>query len=192
MGEWTEGLEALRRQLVERAAQMTARLQGRPGFPDPEDLAQEVLARLLGAYGADRLRGWAMPRLRAVALRALHNLVVDHARRKIVEVGLPEGSPAADPPEGRPGPEEAVATREILGIFRRCLGTVLSEDERRFVALSFELDSAPAAQERLGWPPGPPEGSRLCHLRARLVGRVLRCFEERLGSPAAPRGPGKR
>jgi hypothetical protein len=81
-----------------------------------------------------------------------------------------------------PDPEDSAAGREMIEIFRDCFEGVLDENEQRFVELSFDLDSAPAAQEQLGWPNGMTEKTKLCHLRSRLVRRVMKCFSEKIGT----------
>jgi RNA polymerase sigma factor (sigma-70 family) len=172
--------ETLRTALVKRAATMVRGCSG-PGFPDPEDFAQVVLTKLFAQYGEETLQSFDPPRCFALAYKVLHNAVVDEIRRKR-EAYLPDDGTDRDRivelvSDGE-DPVEAIERGQTMGTLRACLEEVLDSDERRFLLLSFELDSAPEAQKECGWPPGAPSPSSLCHLRRRLLRRVMRGLAE--------------
>lgn len=170
----TDPLAAVQQALTRRARQLTGGRTVGVGAMRPEDLAQTVIARLLNTYGGDTLRGWPPGRLHGYAYRSLHNLVVDE-RRKKRERFFTAGEAPREQGEG------AVAERDLLAAERRarvraCLDE-LEPQPRTFLERSFQLDSAPQAQQDVGWPPGT--AANACHRRKKLLALLNRCVHRR-------------
>lgn len=171
----------LRDAMIARASAMARHYFGRPGFPDAEDLAQQTLLRLLDNYGEESLGAFDPARVYALAYRILNNLVIDAIRKKREQPEPPGGEAGAgvqlvDP---RPDPEAAMERVDAENRVRRVLDEVLTTAERRFLVLSFELESAPLAAEACGWPPGDRSPSSLCHLRRRLLRKASQVIRDR-------------
>lgn len=163
-------------QLLERRARvMTSRLPKKAGMPLPEDLSQSVVERLLTAYGTAEIATWSDDKLFGYAYQTLHRLVMDAGIKKrewlqdSQDAG-DEGPSLREPVDETPSGEELTAARQRTATLHMLLGK-LSEEERRFILLTFELGSAPEAQKTLGWPPGT--ASNACHRGAKLVKQLM-------------------
>lgn len=170
-------LPDLQAALVRRARAATRGRGAGVGLPDAEDLAQTVIARLLATYGADTLAAWDPEKLYAYGFRALHNLLVDEYKRRREQFFEAGEAPASAVSEDQP--ERALLSAELRARLTACLGE-LPEEQRRFLVLSFELDSAPKAQIESGWPPG--SAANACHRRAKLTSAINSCMGGRGGS----------
>lgn len=166
---------SLTQHLERRARVMTSRLPKKAGMPLPEDLSQSVVERLLTAYGTAEIETWSDEKLFGYAYQTLHRLVMDAGIKKREwlddsrdtdhdKPGLPELTDSA------PSGEDQIAARQKTAALHALLGK-LSEEERNFVLLTFELGSAPEAQKALGWPPG--SASNACHRGAKLVKQLM-------------------
>lgn len=72
-------------------------------------------------------------------------------------------------PTSVPDPESLAAANELAEKIGQCLDG-FTEQERRFVLLWVELDSAPAAQAMCGWPKG--DKTQACHKLRRILERL--------------------
>ena len=149
--------------------------QNRVASADPTDFAQEAVCRMMATYGPEKLSETPPPVLRAIAYRALRNMLVDESRRTArapVRDNLPE------PIDIAPLVDERLGAHQDAARLQAALAT-LRADERAFVLAVMELDSVPAAQKLTGWPAASP----YYHLRL-ILGR-LRDHMERTESTRA-------
>jgi DNA-directed RNA polymerase specialized sigma24 family protein len=179
---WSSVVEALRGSLVKRAYSMTGRVYRGAGFPEPEDLAQGTIHKLIRAYGEDSLRDRPIGQLYSLAYRTLHRLVLDEfqRRREVMWAANTQSDDAPEPVSAGPGPEQMAMKGQRARAFHGCLSE-LTEHAQRFLTLSFELGSAAAAQSENGWPDGST--SNACHIRRKLIGRLKVCVRGRLDEP---------
>lgn len=126
--------------------------QGRVTSVDPQDFAQEAICRMVAAYGEAKLAETPAPVLRAIAWRALRNMVVDESRKK---GRTPVREPVSDIIDPAPAIDALVVQQQSSDRLQVALATLASE-ERAFVMAVMQLDSVPAAQKQVGWPKRSP------------------------------------
>jgi len=150
--------------LLTHLAEWAARLGARD---HAADLAQETALRLLARYGHDELAAQPTALVRAIARRALRNLVIDESRRWRPPIG--RGEPAC--PEALA--DMALEARRALARLDMALAT-LDVPERDFVLAAMRMDSVLAAQKAVGWPRRSPYyqlGLLLDRLRSAMEAR---------------------
>ncbi len=101
---------------------------------DAKDVAQECLIRLW------RHREQIEPGAgcRSWLLRSAHNLCIDRLRRRSTRLEAVPNDDAADPTDGRPGPERLASSAELAGRLERALLEL--EDRDRAIVLLREVE----------------------------------------------------
>ncbi len=167
--------EALRPVLLRRARVLCARSLETAGW-SPEDLVQETLTRLCAPNVLDRLTNTDIETVRPYAMRMIAHLFIDEVVRKKNPQPVEDIAQVSDrrtDPRGIDSAEGEMIERETHA--REVDATLsaaadLTEQEREFLARTFETGSASAAQRELGWPPG--KSSNASMKRARLIRRI--------------------
>jgi DNA-directed RNA polymerase specialized sigma24 family protein len=153
------------------SALVAARARRQAGFPGAEDLAQITLTRLLAAYGEAELMAFDDTKLAAYGYTTLHRVFVNEGYRKGPELAAKDEhlQSALDALGAESGGESAESHPRL----EPCLGE-LAADAQRFIVRTVELESAPLAQQELGWPQG--SASNACHRAKKLLAQLRDCL----------------
>jgi hypothetical protein len=149
----------------------------RPGFPQPEDLAADAIARLRG-HGS-KSGGWFLDQLEENIFRKGKTTVKNLGLSALKKIQLEERPQESE--EDFTARVPAAGTGPLAGLpsgdedlVRQCTAR-LPDRERRFLDLCVEHGNASEAQRRLGWPLG--SASNAGHVRRRLLEKLRRWIE---------------